>query len=298
MDGETLEDHDHQAPESYRELSHELLPMALVRLYRRLAVGAPIELRLRAGPDDHDVDRTDRRPDDRPHRDPSGRSRWPLGPAAVCDLVLGAGFTVEGVGVDGMAAAGRAAAESPSITGASTEIVVRATRTRTLADVVGPGMRLLVCGLNPSLYAADVGVGFARPGNRFWPAALAAGLVSRDRDPDHALAEHGVGMTDLVKRATSRADELSAEEYTAGLARVERLVGWLRPGAVCFLGLAGWRSAVDRRATAGWQNRSLAGVPVYVMPNPSGLNASSTVATLAEHLRSAIDGGPGATPRP
>ena len=66
-------------------------------------------------------------------------------------------------------------------------------------------MRLLVVGLNPSLYSADVGVGYRRPGNRFWPAALGAGLVTRDRDPSHALRVHGVGMTDLVKRATSNA---------------------------------------------------------------------------------------------
>ena len=65
-------------------------------------------------------------------------------------------------------------------------------------------MRLLVCGLNPSIYSADAGVGYARPGNRFWPAAIAAGLVTEDRDPRHALSHHGVGITDLVKRATGR----------------------------------------------------------------------------------------------
>src|SRR5690606_33071206 len=108
-------------------------------------------------------------------------------------------------------------------------------------------------GLNPSQYAADAGVGFARPGNRFWPAMLAAGLVRRDRDPVHALRASGVGMTDLVKRATARVDELTTAEYAEGLARVERLVAWLQPGAVVMVGLAGWRAAVDRRAVVGVQ---------------------------------------------
>jgi TDG/mug DNA glycosylase family protein len=155
-------------------------------------------------------------------------------------------------------------------------------------------MRLLMCGLNPSLYAADAGVGFARPGNRFWPATLAAGIVSTDRSPDRALADHGVGMTDLVKRATVAAAELTADEYRAGLERVRRLVAWLRPGAVCFIGLAGWRAAVDRRAVAGVQPADLGGVPVYVMPSTSGLNARVPAAELADHLRAAArlaDGG-------
>jgi len=165
---------------------------------------------------------------------------------------------------------------------------VDAERAHTLPDYVGPGLRLVVVGLNPSLYAADAGVGFARPGNRFWPAALAAGVVSADRDPMHALLVDRVGMTDLVKRATVGAAELTTAEYLAGLARVERLAAWLRPGAVCFLGLAGWRAAVDRKAVAGTQARALGGVPVYVMPNPSGLNAHDTVDSLAAHLRAAL----------
>jgi double-stranded uracil-DNA glycosylase len=166
-------------------------------------------------------------------------------------------------------------------------LTARATRARTLPDTVGPGMRLLLCGLNPSLYAADAGIGFARPGNRFWPAVRAAGLATVDRDPDRALRDHGLGMTDLVKRATVAAAELRTEEYRAGLARVERLVTWLRPGAVCFVGLAGWRAAVDRRARPGVQPDGLAGVPVYVMPSTSGLNAATPLAALVEHLRAA-----------
>jgi TDG/mug DNA glycosylase family protein len=163
----------------------------------------------------------------------------------------------------------------------------RAVRRRTLPDYVGPGMRLLVVGLNPSLYAADAGVGFARPGNRFWPAALAAGIVSRELDARHALEHDRIGMTDLVKRATVGADELTVDEYRAGAARVERLVQWLRPRAVCFIGLTGYRKAVDRHATAGVQPEAFGGAPAYVMPNPSGLNAHTNVAELADHLRAA-----------
>ena len=175
-----------------------------------------------------------------------------------------------------------------SIAAASGGLRVHAVRVRTLPDYVAPGLRLFAVGLNPSLYSADVGVGFARPGNRFWPAALAAGLVTRDRDPWHTVRVDRVGMTDLVKRASAGAAELTPDEYRAGLDRVEQLAAWLRPGAVCFLGLAGWRAAADRKAVAGEQVRHVGGVPVYVMPNPSGLNAHDTVASLTDHLRAAM----------
>jgi TDG/mug DNA glycosylase family protein len=167
-------------------------------------------------------------------------------------------------------------------------IEIEAIRARTLPDFVGPCMRLLVTGLNPSLNAADAGVGFARPGNRFWPAALAAELVSVDRDPWHALRHHRIGFTDLVKRATVGAAELSRNEYRAGFARLERLVAWLEPQVVACVGLAGWRAAVDRKAVAGPQARTVGGRPVYVMPSSSGLNARSTVDSLAQHLRLAL----------
>jgi TDG/mug DNA glycosylase family protein len=149
-------------------------------------------------------------------------------------------------------------------------------------------MRLLVVGLNPSVYAADAGVGYARPGNRFWPAALAAGLVTVDRDPAQALFEHGVGMTDLVKRATTNAASLMPAEYRAGMDRVERLVRWLVPDGVCFVGLTGWRLAVDRRASAGPQPLQLGDRPVYVMPSTSGANAHSRLDELSAHLRAAM----------
>jgi len=92
-------------------------------------------------------------------------------------------------------------------------------------------------------------------------------------------------MTDLVKRASPRADELTRDEYRAGLARVERMVRWLQPGAVCFVGLAGWRAAVDRKAVSGTQPDGIGGRPAYVMPSTSGLNARVPPAELADHLR-------------
>jgi TDG/mug DNA glycosylase family protein len=199
----------------------------------------------------------------------------------IADVVLGAGFDeVE-------------AAEVPGDRPGGGRILVRARRARRLPDTVGPGLRLLVCGLNPSEYSADAGVPYARPGNRFWPAALRAGLVTVDRDPLHALGHHGVGFTDLVARATPAISELARGEFRAGAARLERLVARTGARLVCFVGLAGYREAVDRRARAGLQSERFGGALAYVMPSTSGLNASSQIPDLAEHLAAAdrIAGG-------
>lgn len=195
--------------------------------------------------------------------------RWPSAEASLVDVATGAGFVHI-----------RLSGGDPW--------TVDAVRDRTLPDTVGPGMRLLVCGLNPSIHAADAGVGFVTPSNRFWRAAVEAGLVTRPRDPRDALRSHGVGMTDLAKRATRRADELSTAEYRAGVERVDRLCAWLRPGAVVCVGLAGWRAAVDRRAAVGVQDRTLGGRPVYVMPSTSGLNARTSLDDLVAHVRAAL----------
>ena len=164
----------------------------------------------------------------------------------------------------------------------------RGRRLRTLPDTVGPGMRVLVCGLNPSVVAADAGFGFAGATNRFWPAAIEAGLVTRVRDPLHALVVDGVGMTDLVKRATKGTADLSSTEYRAGAERVERLVRWLRPPLVLFVGLEGWRAAVDRTAQPGLQPSAFGGAMAYVMPSTSGLNAHARMADLVAHMRAAL----------
>jgi len=192
-------------------------------------------------------------------------------PDALADLVEGGGFTVEACTPTGRTRA---------------RFVAR--RAHTLPDFVAPGLRILVVGCNPSLRSAEAGVGFARPGNRFWPAALAAGLVTVDRDPWRAVRDHRMGMTDLVKRATNDAAEVRPGEYRLGHDRVARLVGWLQPGVVCVLGLVGWRTAADPKARPGLQPAPLGGRPVYLMPNPSGRNAHATVASLAEHLRTAL----------
>lgn len=161
---------------------------------------------------------------------------------------------------------------------------------RRLPDHVGPGMRLLCCGLNPSLHAADAGVGYTSPSNRFWPALLRAGLTDRDRDPAHLLRRHRIGMTDLVARATPRAAELHASEYREGLDRLRDLCVRHRPVSLAVVGLAGWRAAVDRRAVAGWQPEPLGPTPVYLLPSTSGLNAHVSVDGLAEHLLRAASG--------
>ncbi len=260
------------ANKSYVHVAQSAVPMALADLHRALQVGAPFELLVFEG----DVELAPNAVDEFPGRT---FSKWPE--QRLADVVVGAGF-----GIDELESGGGTARRSG--------FRVTATRGRTLPDTVGPRMRLLVCGLNPSVYSADAGAGFARPGNRYWPAALAAGLVTRARDPWDALRSHGIGMTDVVKRATARADELSADEYRSGMARVERLVAWLQPAAVCFVGLAGWRAAVDRKAVAGVQPRDLGGAPVYVMPSTSGLNAHSSLDDLTQHVRAAAalaDGG-------
>lgn len=242
------------------------LPMALARLHLTLPVGALVRLRL-------------------PRVTPAGTvaTPWP----DLTDLVVGAGFANADDGDrPDRGQPHRDDARARIATHPMTvELPVR--RTWSLADRVGPGMRLLVCGLNPSPYAADHGIAFGRPGNRFWPALLSAGLARVDRDPDAALTGHGIGFTDLVKRTTRTAAELDATEYRAGAERLERLVGWLEPGVVCFLGLSGYRAAIDRRAVAGVLPGGFAGRPAVLLGNPSGLNAHLTPTRLAADLAAA-----------
>lgn len=166
---------------------------------------------------------------------------------------------------------------------------VRARRADTLPDYVRPDLRLLICGLNPSLRSAKTGIPYGRPGNRFWPAACAAGLCPRERDPWGALGA-GLGFTDFVKRPTRAASELAPDEYVRGLERVESCVRFFRPRAVCFVGLEGWRRAVDRRATPGWIEGGFAGRPAYLMPSTSGLNAHQKPGDFRRHLREASRG--------
>jgi TDG/mug DNA glycosylase family protein len=247
------------ASKSYVHLPRVEVPLALADLHRSVRVGGLVELVFFGGDLEHGP-----LPDD----DFAGRrfSLWPE--ALVRGVVEGAGFEIESLNL-------------------TRNYRIRARRVRTLPDFVTANMTMLCVGLNPSVYSADRGVGFARPGNRFWPAALDAGIVNRDRDGAHAVRVHGIGMTDMVKRATARADELDPDEYRIGFARLERLVSWLQPRVVCIVGLGGWRAAVARKAVPGRQPDDLAGVPVYVMPNTSGLNARTPLSELTAHLRAA-----------
>ncbi|WP_432559227.1 mismatch-specific DNA-glycosylase [Granulicoccus sp. GXG6511] len=158
-------------------------------------------------------------------------------------------------------------------------------------DLVGPGVKLLFVGINPSLWTAAVGAHFARPGNRFWPALAAARITpavvdcSAGMSPADtaALIARGVGITNIVARATARADELDRAELRAGGVRVMERVAELRPRVVAVLGVTAYRQAFDPKARQGLQEAppGAAGpTEWWVLPNPSGLNAHETVASL------------------
>jgi TDG/mug DNA glycosylase family protein len=251
------------AHKAYMHIAAEALPMSLADLHRSLAPAAALHVQVTS-------DRNHENADDRfPGRH---FTWWPAG--RLRDVVEGAGFTIESFVDDG-----------------EEWIDVEGTRAFMLPDTVGAAMRALIVGLNPGILSAERGVGFARPGNRFWPAALASGLVTRALDPFRALRVDRVGMTNLVRRATVSAKELAAVEYTEGARRLERLVQWLRPACVVFVGLTGYRIAVDKRAAIGWQPSDFAGARTYVMPNTSGLNAHTKPAEFAEHLREVARAG-------
>ncbi len=150
--------------------------------------------------------------------------------------------------------------------------------------MIGPGLDLLFCGINPSLRSAEAGHHFARPGNRFWPALHRAGITPRQLAPeeDRELLALGVGVTNLVARPTRAAAELSAAELREGAAELEALVERWAPRMVAVVGLTAWRTAFGRpKAVLGLQDERVGGRPVWVLPNPSGLNAHFQVPDLA-----------------
>ncbi|HEY5822642.1 MAG TPA: mismatch-specific DNA-glycosylase [Propionibacteriaceae bacterium] len=157
-------------------------------------------------------------------------------------------------------------------------------------DLVGPGLKLLFVGINPGLWTAATQTHFAHPGNRFWPALRAAGIIDREisradgmTDADRAyLIARGLGNTNLVNRATVRADELTPAELREGRVRLEEFVAAHRPLVVAVAGVTAYRSAFARpKARPGEQPEDLGGARLWVVPNPSGLNAHETAATLA-----------------
>jgi TDG/mug DNA glycosylase family protein len=159
---------------------------------------------------------------------------------------------------------------------------------RTIPDLVGPDLRVLFSGINPSLYSAATGHHFARPGNRFWPALHRSGFTDRQLHPSEQwdLPARGLGITNVVARATARADELSPAELIEGGRALADLVARWRPRFLAVLGVTAYRTAFARpRAVIGRQPDTVAGVDVWVLPNPSGLNASWTVPRLTEAFR-------------
>jgi TDG/mug DNA glycosylase family protein len=155
-------------------------------------------------------------------------------------------------------------------------------------DLVRPGLAVLLCGINPSLTSGAVGLHFATPGNRLWPTLHAAGWTPRRLLPHETqqLLACGCGVTNLVPRATARADELHDDELRAGLGRLEALAADLAPRYVAFLGLSAYRVATgERRAAVGPQDRVVGPSRVWLLPNPSGLNASWQLPRLAQAYR-------------
>ncbi len=155
---------------------------------------------------------------------------------------------------------------------------------RTIPDVVPDELRLLFVGINPGLVSAATGMHFARPGNRFYPALRLAGILPDDvltpEDARPALLSRGIGITNIVARASARADELDDAELVEGRARLEAFVAEHRPRVVAVAGITSYRIAfAERKARPGRQERTLSGSQVWVVPNPSGLNAHETVAS-------------------
>ncbi len=159
-----------------------------------------------------------------------------------------------------------------------------AARERTIPDVVAPDLDVLFCGINPGLWSGALGQHFARPGNRFWPALHRSGFTPRQLRPDEQdeLLTYGLGVTNLVARTTARADELSTAELLDGGARLTALVETYRPCWLAVVGVMAYRTAFGRRqAAVGRQDDRIGGTLVWVLPNPSGLNAHYQLNALA-----------------
>jgi double-stranded uracil-DNA glycosylase len=155
---------------------------------------------------------------------------------------------------------------------------------RAIPDVLAPALAVVFCGINPGLWSAATGHHFARPGNRFWPALYGGGFTPRQLDPaeQEAMLTYGLGITNLVDRGTARAAELTAAELVAGAEMLTRKVERLRPAWLAVLGVTAYRLAYGRRdAVVGPQSDRIADTRVWILPNPSGLNAHYTLDRLA-----------------
>ncbi len=166
---------------------------------------------------------------------------------------------------------------------------------RTVPDVIARGLKILFCGINPGLYTAATGYHFARPGNRFWPALYAGGFTDRLLAPfeELELLKSGYGITNVIKRATATAAELSPPEFIEGGKRLEAKVRRYRPQFLAVLGVGAYRTAFNRpQAQLRRQPETIAETVVWVLPNPSGLNAHyqpKDLARLFRELRIAVE---------
>jgi TDG/mug DNA glycosylase family protein len=159
---------------------------------------------------------------------------------------------------------------------------------KTLPDIIAPGLDVLFCGINPGLYTAAVQQHFGRPGNRFWPALHRAGFTPRLFHPSeqHELLALGIGITNVVARATAAADALTVDELRAGGKALERKVRRHKPRYLAIVGIGAYRTAFERpKAKLGLQPETIAGTKIWVLPNPGGLNANYQPAQLVELFR-------------
>lgn len=165
---------------------------------------------------------------------------------------------------------------------------LEAARSKTVKDIIRPGLEVLFVGINPGLYTAAIGHHFGRPGNRFWPALCASGLLRRPLTAydSEELLECNLGITNVVSRATAKADELSREELQRGARQLERKILRFKPRLAAFLGLGLYRDAFDRpKARVGLQLERIGRTRLWVLPNPSGLNAHFQVPDYARMFR-------------
>ena len=163
---------------------------------------------------------------------------------------------------------------------------------KTVRDVIAPDLRVLFCGINPGLYTAAVGHHFARPGNRFWPALYAGGFTERVLSPfeERELLKSGYGITNVVPRATASADLLTKEEIVKGGERLKAKVLRYRPQVLAVLGVGAYRTAFNQpKATVGRQEERIGDTTLWVLPNPSGLNANYQAPDLARLFRALRD---------
>jgi TDG/mug DNA glycosylase family protein len=159
---------------------------------------------------------------------------------------------------------------------------------KTVEDVIAPNLRVLFCGINPGLYTAAVGHHFARPGNRFWPALYAGGFTERVLSPfdERELLKSGYGITNVVMRTTASADAITKEEIIAGGRELRAKVLRYRPRVLAVLGVGAYRTAFNQpKATVGRQQETIGDTILWVLPNPSGLNANYQAPHLARLFR-------------